>query len=84
MQLAQALFALEPETIPIWWPARVARRICAVWNGQRIDLPSQPVKADPSMVTNVMVDDQMVKEAVKPGHFKTRQDAMNVALTEFA
>ena len=35
------------------------------------------------MATNVMVDDKMVKEAVKLGHFKTKQEAMNVALTEF-
>ena len=83
MRLFQALFAPEPEALPIWWPTRAARLIGAVWNGQRIDRPSQPVKADPSMVTNVMVDDPMVKEAVKPGHFKTKHEAMHRALTEF-
>ena len=35
------------------------------------------------MVTNVMVDARMVKEAVKLGNFKTKQEALNVALTEF-
>ncbi len=35
------------------------------------------------MATNVLVDDKMVKEAVKLGNFKTKQEAMNVALTEF-
>ena len=33
--------------------------------------------------TNGMVDDKMVKEAVKLGNFKAKQEAMNVALTEF-
>jgi len=35
------------------------------------------------MATNVLVDDKMVEEAVKLGNFKTKQEAMNVALTEF-
>lgn len=35
------------------------------------------------MATNVLVDDKMVKEAVKLGNFKNKQDAMNMALTEF-
>ena len=35
------------------------------------------------MATNVRVDDRMVKEAVKLGSFKTKQEAMNVALAEF-
>ena len=35
------------------------------------------------MATNVLVDDKMVKAAVKLGKFKTKQEAMNVALTEF-
>lgn len=35
------------------------------------------------MATNILVDDKMVEEAVKLGNFKTKQEAMNMALTEF-
>ncbi len=35
------------------------------------------------MPTNVKVDEKMVKEAVKLGNFKTKQEAMKVALSEF-
>jgi Arc/MetJ family transcription regulator len=35
------------------------------------------------MATNVLVDDKVIKEALKLGNFKTKQEAMNVALTEF-
>lgn len=35
------------------------------------------------MATNVLVDDEMVKAAVKLGHFKTKQEALNAALPEF-
>jgi len=35
------------------------------------------------MATSVLVDDKMVKEAVKLGNFKTKREAMDVALTEF-
>ena len=31
------------------------------------------------MATNVLVDDKMVKEALKLGNFKTKQEAMHVA-----
>jgi hypothetical protein len=35
------------------------------------------------MPTMLKVDEKMVKAAVKLGNFKTKQEAMNVALTEF-
>ena len=35
------------------------------------------------MPTNVKLDEKMVEEAVKLGNFKTKQEAMNMALTEF-
>ena len=35
------------------------------------------------MLTNLKLDDKMVKEAVKLGNFKTKQEALNAALTEF-
>ena len=35
------------------------------------------------MPTNVKLDEKMVEEAVKLGNFKTKQEAMNVALAEF-
>lgn len=35
------------------------------------------------MPTNLKLDDKMVKEAVKLGNFKTKQEALNAALTEF-
>jgi len=35
------------------------------------------------VVTNVKLDDKMVEAAVKLGNFKTKQEALNVALAEF-
>ena len=35
------------------------------------------------MTTNVKLDEKMVEEAVKLGNFKTKQEALNVALSEF-
>ena len=35
------------------------------------------------MPTNVKLDEKMVEAAVKLGNFKTKQEALNVALTEF-
>ena len=35
------------------------------------------------MVTNVKLDDKMVEAAVKLGNFKTKQEALSVALFEF-
>jgi len=35
------------------------------------------------MPTNLKLDDKMVKEAVKLGNFKTKQEALNAALAEF-
>lgn len=35
------------------------------------------------MATNVKLDEKMVEEAVRLGHFKTKQEALNVALSEF-
>ena len=35
------------------------------------------------MPTHVKLDEKMVAEAVKLGNFKTKQEAMNVAVTEF-
>ena len=35
------------------------------------------------MATNLVVDEKMVEAAVKLGHFKTKQEALNVALSEF-
>jgi len=35
------------------------------------------------MPTTVKLDEKMVQEAVKLGNFKTTQEAMNMALTEF-
>jgi len=36
------------------------------------------------MPTNPKLDDRMVEEAVKLGNFKTKQEALNAALAEFA
>lgn len=35
------------------------------------------------MPTSLKLDDKMVKEAVKLGNFKTKQEALNAALVEF-
>jgi Arc/MetJ family transcription regulator len=35
------------------------------------------------VATNVKLDEKMVEEAVRLGHFKTKQEALNVALSEF-
>ena len=35
------------------------------------------------MATNVKLDEKMVEEAVRLGNFKTKQEALNVALSEF-
>lgn len=35
------------------------------------------------MPTSLKLDDKMVEEAVKLGNFKTKQEALNAALTEF-
>ena len=35
------------------------------------------------MPASLKVDDKMVEEAVKLGNFKTKQEALNAALTEF-
>jgi Arc/MetJ family transcription regulator len=35
------------------------------------------------MPTNLKLDDQMIDQAVKLGNFKTKQEAVNAALTEF-
>jgi Arc/MetJ family transcription regulator len=35
------------------------------------------------VTTNVKLDEKMVEEAVKLGNFKTKQEALNVALSEF-
>lgn len=35
------------------------------------------------MATNVKLDEKMVEEAVRLGNFKTKQEALNVALAEF-
>jgi len=35
------------------------------------------------VVTNVKLDDKMVEAAVKLGNFKTKQEALNMALSEF-
>ena len=35
------------------------------------------------MATNMKLDEKMVEEAVRLGNFKTKQQAMNVALAEF-
>jgi Arc/MetJ family transcription regulator len=33
--------------------------------------------------TNLKLDDKMIAEAVRLGHFKTKQEAVNAALIEF-
>ena len=35
------------------------------------------------MAINVKLDEKMVEEAVRLGNFKTKQEALNVALSEF-
>ena len=35
------------------------------------------------MATNLKLDEKMVEEAIKLGNFKTRQEALQVALSEF-
>ncbi|MGD0412856.1 MAG: type II toxin-antitoxin system VapB family antitoxin [Verrucomicrobiota bacterium] len=35
------------------------------------------------MLTRLKLDDKMVEEAVKLGNFKTKEQALNAALTEF-
>lgn len=35
------------------------------------------------MPTNVKLDEKMVEEAVRLGNFRTKQEALNVALAEF-
>jgi Arc/MetJ family transcription regulator len=35
------------------------------------------------VATNVKLDEKMVEEAVRLGNFKTKQEALNVALAEF-
>jgi len=35
------------------------------------------------MLANPKLDDKMVEEAVKLGNFKTKEQALNAALTEF-
>ena len=35
------------------------------------------------MTTNVKLDEKMVEEAVRLGNFRTKQEALNVALSEF-
>ena len=35
------------------------------------------------MTTNMKLDEKMVEEAVRLGNFKTKQQALNVALAEF-
>ena len=35
------------------------------------------------MATNMKLDEKMVEEAVRLGNFKTKQQALNVALAEF-
>ena len=35
------------------------------------------------MATNVKLNEKMVEEAVRLGNFKTKQEALNVALSEF-
>ena len=35
------------------------------------------------MAINVKLDEKMVEEAVRLGNFKTKQEALNVALAEF-
>jgi len=35
------------------------------------------------MPTNLKLDDKLIAEAVKLGHFKTKQEAVNSALEEF-
>ena len=35
------------------------------------------------MATNLKLDEKMVEEAVRLGNFKTKQQALNVALAEF-
>jgi Arc/MetJ family transcription regulator len=35
------------------------------------------------MPKNLKLDDQMIDQAVKLGNFKTKQEAVNAALTEF-
>lgn len=35
------------------------------------------------MPTNLKLDDSLIAEAVKLGQFKTKQEAVNAALTEF-
>jgi len=35
------------------------------------------------MPTNLKLDDKLIDEAVKLGHFKTKQQAVNTAIAEF-
>ena len=35
------------------------------------------------MPTNFKLDDKLIQEAVKIGHFKTKQQAVNTAVAEF-
>jgi Arc/MetJ family transcription regulator len=35
------------------------------------------------VTTNVKLDEKMVEEAVRLGNFRTKQEALNVALSEF-
>jgi Arc/MetJ family transcription regulator len=35
------------------------------------------------MPTNLKLDDELIDEAVKLGHFKTKQEAVNTAIAEF-
>lgn len=35
------------------------------------------------MPTNLKLDDNLIKQAVKLGNFKTKQDAVNAAMAEF-
>lgn len=35
------------------------------------------------MPTNLKLNDQLIKETVKLGHFKSKQEAVNTALAEF-
>ena len=37
----------------------------------------------PAMMANMKLDDKMVEEAVKLGRFKTKEQALNAALSEF-
>ncbi len=35
------------------------------------------------MPTNLKLDDRLIKETVKLGHFKSKQEAVNTALAEY-